>query len=164
MAEGPKKGTPNGRDVYGDIIDHPHWQSPTRPHMSMMQRAAQFSPFDALEGYSDMLRELQRTTEEWVGPDEYEAEVLNQKLNMIDSAVSKGMHPTVTVTYFEPDKLKSGGKYTDITDAVKRVDKTARKIIFMSSEGYGGINKAVNISAIVRISGELVDGLDDAML
>ena len=60
MTKGLKNGEPNGREVYPDIIDHPHWQSPTRPHMSLYDRAAQFAPFDALSGYMDMVREEQR--------------------------------------------------------------------------------------------------------
>lgn len=34
---------PDPRDVYADIIDLPHHQSPTRPHMSLYDRAAQIS-------------------------------------------------------------------------------------------------------------------------
>ena len=40
---------------YDDIINHPHHVSKTRPQMSMINRAAQFSAFAALEGYSDMI-------------------------------------------------------------------------------------------------------------
>ena len=39
-------------DNYNDIINLPHHVSATRPQMSMMDRAAQFSPFAALTGYS----------------------------------------------------------------------------------------------------------------
>ncbi|SDJ08834.1 hypothetical protein SAMN04487760_102183 [Lachnospiraceae bacterium G41] len=42
---------------YSDIIDHPHYQSKTRPHMSMYDRAAQFSPFAALTGYEESVVE-----------------------------------------------------------------------------------------------------------
>ena len=42
---------------YSDIIDHPHYQSKTRPHMSMYDRAAQFSPFAALTGYEESVEE-----------------------------------------------------------------------------------------------------------
>ena len=42
---------------YDDIINHPHYQSATRPHMSMYNRAAQFAPFAALTGFYDMIDE-----------------------------------------------------------------------------------------------------------
>lgn len=45
---------------YSDIIDHPHYQSKTRPHMSMYDRAAQFSPFAALTGYEEFVEETAR--------------------------------------------------------------------------------------------------------
>ena len=45
---------------YSDIIDHPHYQSQKRPHMSMSARAAQFSPFAALTGYDEHVEEAQR--------------------------------------------------------------------------------------------------------
>ena len=39
------------KDQYDDIINLPHHVSKTRPQMSMVDRAAQFSPFAALTGY-----------------------------------------------------------------------------------------------------------------
>lgn len=42
---------------YSDIIDHPHYQSKKRPHMSMYDRAAQFSPFAALTGYEESVED-----------------------------------------------------------------------------------------------------------
>ena len=42
---------------YSDIIDHPHYQSKKRPHMSMYDRAAQFSPFAALTGYEETVED-----------------------------------------------------------------------------------------------------------
>ncbi len=42
---------------YDDIINHPHYQSKKRPHMSMINRAAQFAPFAALTGYDDSISE-----------------------------------------------------------------------------------------------------------
>ena len=51
---------PDPRTAYGDIIDHPHWQSKKHPHMSLYDRAAQFSPFAALTGFDDMVSEEAR--------------------------------------------------------------------------------------------------------
>ena len=42
---------------YDDIINLPHHQSTTRPHMSLYDRAAQFAPFAALTGYEDSIKE-----------------------------------------------------------------------------------------------------------
>ena len=38
--------------MYEDILNLPHHVSKTRPQMSMLDRAAQFSPFAALTGYA----------------------------------------------------------------------------------------------------------------
>ena len=45
---------------YDDIIDHEHYTSKTRPHMSLHDRAAQFSPFAALSGYEDAVNEKEK--------------------------------------------------------------------------------------------------------
>lgn len=53
--------TQNVQDIhkYDAIIDLPHRQSPTRPHMSMDERAAQFAPFATLHGYDAAIREAE---------------------------------------------------------------------------------------------------------
>ena len=57
MTKGITGNEPDPRIIYADIIDLPHWQSPTRPHMSLHDRAAQFAPFAALTGYHEMVSE-----------------------------------------------------------------------------------------------------------
>lgn len=49
---------------YDDIIDLPHHVSDTRPHMSLYDRAAQFSPFAALTGHEEAIKEMERLNEE----------------------------------------------------------------------------------------------------
>ena len=49
---------------YDDILNMPHHVSSTRPHMPMHDRAAQFSPFAALVGYDDAVKETARLTNE----------------------------------------------------------------------------------------------------
>ena len=63
MTKGITEQEPDPREVYGDIIDLPHWQSPTRPRMSLYDRAAQFAPYKTLSGYEDMVQEEARRTE-----------------------------------------------------------------------------------------------------
>ena len=60
MAKGITGQEPDARIVYSDIIDMPHHQSETHPHMSLYDRAAQFAPFAALTGYEDMINEEAR--------------------------------------------------------------------------------------------------------
>lgn len=49
---------------YDDIIDLEHHVSPTHPRMSRIDRAAQFSPFAALTGYEEAVREATVTETE----------------------------------------------------------------------------------------------------
>ena len=49
---------------YADIIDLPHHQSERRQKMSNYDRAAQFSPFAALTGHADSIKETARLTDD----------------------------------------------------------------------------------------------------
>ena len=51
-------------DDYDDIIRLPHHSSPTRHKMSMTDRAAQFSPFAALTGHNEAVRETEAYVKE----------------------------------------------------------------------------------------------------
>ncbi len=112
---------------YDDIIDHPHYQSKVRPHMSMTDRAAQFSPFAALVGYGDAVAETQRLTDERIILDESVIEEIDRKLREIDE--NAAFQPYVTITYFVPDPLKSGGAYLPVSGNVKKIDKIEKLVI-----------------------------------
>ena len=47
---------------YKDILYMPHPTSRKHPRMSMLDRAAQFSPFAALTGYDAQIQETARLT------------------------------------------------------------------------------------------------------
>ena len=49
---------------YDDIINLPHHRSDKRPKMPLCDRAAQFSPFAALTGYDEAIKESARLTEQ----------------------------------------------------------------------------------------------------
>ena len=55
---------------YDDIINLPHPVSKTHPRMSMIERAAQFSPFAALTGYGAAIKETARLTDRKLELDE----------------------------------------------------------------------------------------------
>lgn len=51
-------------DNYEDIIQLSHHVSPTRNRMSMLDRAAQFSPFAALTGHREAVKETEAFVKE----------------------------------------------------------------------------------------------------
>ena len=77
MTKGISGKEPDPRVIYADIIDLPHHQSPTRPHMSLYDRAAQFAPFAALTGYDDMVAEEARIVDNKIELSETEIDRLN---------------------------------------------------------------------------------------
>ena len=58
----------------------PHHVSAKHRHMSMTERAAQFSPFAALNGYEDAVSETARLTDGRPDLDEYERDAIDRKL------------------------------------------------------------------------------------
>jgi hypothetical protein len=49
---------------YDDIINLPHHESTTHPHMSLKDRAAQFGAFEALNGHKEAMEETARLAED----------------------------------------------------------------------------------------------------
>lgn len=115
-------------EKYDDIINLPHHVSSTHPHMSRLDRAAQFSPFAALTGYDAAIKETARLTDKKVELGEYELEELNRTLLELSNQISK--HPQAMITYFEPDKRKEGGAYITVSKEIKRIDETEQVIYF----------------------------------
>ncbi len=142
------------RYVYADIIDHPHWQSPVFPHMSLYDRAAQFSPFAALTGYDDMVSEEARVVDRKIEPGDSEMEQMNQMLRRIADGLARGEHPRVRVTYFVPDPLKSGGRYDTVTENVRQIDTLRGKLVLTRKEGYAGTYAEISLSDILEIHAE----------
>ena len=111
---------------YDDIIDHPHYRSVKRPHMSTTDRAAQFSPFAALTGYDDAVEEAARLTSGRIELDESEKEVINERLSFIRDSLPDS--PPVDITYYVQDERKSGGAYITATGRVQRIDPVTRAV------------------------------------
>ena len=162
MSKGIQGKEPDARKVYADIIDLPHWQSPTRPHMSLYDRSAQFASYKALSGYEKMVAEEARLTDRSLTLEEHELNVLNQKLTLVSDVLADGHKPELTFTVFKPDEHKDGGSYVDITDKVKRIDTANRKVILMGIR-ESGINISVDFDSITAIRGELVDYIDESL-
>ena len=114
------------KNDYDDIINLPHHVSSTRPQMSMIDRAAQFSPFAALTGYDAAIKETGRLTDEKIELDEEALSNLNMKFQILFEKLDE--QPDIAITYFKPDETKSGGAYLTTTDKIKKVDEYERII------------------------------------
>lgn len=135
---------------YEDIINLPHHVSATRPQMSMIDRAAQFSPFAALTGYESAIKETGRLTDERIDLDEEALNILNMKFQILVDSL--GDEPEVTFTYFKPDERKAGGVYLEVTGTVKKVDDFERLIVMQNGT-------KMPMDDILNIEGEIFASL-----
>lgn len=142
----------NDNHKYDDIINLPHHQSQTRVHMSLYDRAAQFSPFSALTGYDDAVKESARLTDQKHELSDEAISQLNAKLMFIKEQIKN--QPEITVTYFVPDEKKDGGTYITEKSAVKRIDDFERVIILKN-------NAKIPFDNISDIEGEIFRDLYD---
>ena len=147
------------KSPYADIIHLPHHQSATRPHMSLHDRAAQFSPFAALTGFDGVIAETSRLTDQKIELSEYERALLDQKLSLIDDELHNGNHPEITVIYFVPDPLKEGGAYAEYTGHVRNIDAVERSIVFLADNGRSA-GKRIGINDILEMHSELIDDME----
>ena len=116
---------------YDDIINLEHWEPKNRRRMSAQQRAAQFAPFAALSGHDAAIAETARYTEHQIEAGDAINDELNQAFAELQSRIAE--HPTVEVTYFEPDARKSGGYYRTVTAQVKRFDPDANALVLIDA-------------------------------
>ncbi len=110
--------------MYDDIINLPRHIT-KRKRMSIYNRSAQFAPFDALEGYSDEIKESERRVVQKIIISDEIKEKINRKLVYINSNKDK----KVSITYFVPDKYKVGGRYKNVTSFVKKIDLNNRYLV-----------------------------------
>ena len=100
---------------YEDIIYLPHPTSTKHPRMSLYDRAAQFSPFAALTGHSDAIKETARLTSERIELDEQEIIKLNEQIIYL----KQHLPHLITVTYFRKTITV---KVLELKETVKAAD------------------------------------------
>ena len=138
------------KELYADIINLPQHELTTRQRMPRINRAASFAPFAALTGYDDAVRETARLTSERIELDEWTKEILNNKLRIaLDKA---GEQPEISITYFLPDKKKSGGAYVTVKAVIRRIDEYERLVIFTDKS-------SIPIDDIYEIEGDIYNNL-----
>ena len=123
---------------YDAIIDHPHHVSSVHPQMSMINRAAQFSPFAALTGYDAQIAETARLTDRRIELTEAEEAEISNALGRLE----KGN--TVELTWFVPDKKKAGGRYVTEKVTVKQLVPTEGRVVLTDGRN-------VEMSAIIEV-------------
>ena len=121
----------NARIEYADIIDRERPVSAKHPPMSRLNRAAQFSPFAALTGYDDLIRESERETDVRAELDESGVEALDRRLVWL---LRQDEPPEASFTYFVPDGKKAGGAYMTAAGRLIRYDPFSRSIALSGGE------------------------------
>ena len=139
----------NGK--YDKIMGLPHHVSKTRPQMPMSDRAAQFAPFAALTGYDATIKETGRLTDERIELDVEALSALDMKYQLLMEALDEA--PEVTITYFQPDERKAGGKYVSAVGAVKKIDDFERRITMRDGT-------RIPTDDVLSIDGELFSSLE----
>lgn len=136
---------------YDDIIHLPHHVSKRHPKMSPLNRAAQFSPFAALTGHSDAIRETERLTDSFSELDEDRKAQLDEQLSLIRQNLDH--EPKIEITCFQPDAKKNGGAYVTVFGKVKKIDELNHQILFTDGT-------ALQTEQIRSIRGELFKDMD----
>lgn len=114
--------------LYGDIIRLPRPVSRAKKNIQTADRAAQFSPFAALTGYEETVKETARLTSERRELDEERCDNLNNSLKLLKETADN--LPLIHAVYFENDGKKSGGEYVDIQGRFRRIDEETASIVF----------------------------------
>lgn len=129
---------------YDDIINLTRPVS-KHPKLSIDSRAAQFAPFAALTGYDEQVKETARLTSKKVILDEDALEKINNKLDYINKNFNDNI--LVNVTYFIPDKKKSGGKYDEVKGIVTKI-KIVEEYIVIDNKITIPMKDIINIEII----------------
>ena len=104
---------------YQDILYLPYPRPSSRLRMSMVDRAAQFSPFAALTGHDAAIQETARLTHCRLDLALDATALLNEKIRILRE--HQQTHPQITATYFVPDRRKEGGAYITVSGTVREV-------------------------------------------
>lgn len=116
----------NEEHKYDDIINLKYHISKKHKQMSLENRSAQFAPFAALTGYDDAVKETARVTDSKIFIDDGIKEIINEEIQQIKMNLGKKLK--IKVTYFVPDKLKSGGKYQTKIGIVIKINEYSKTI------------------------------------
>lgn len=124
----------NDFEKYCAILSLPHHVSGTHRPMSNSERAAQFSPFAALSGYGEAVRETARLTDTQRSLAEDAQLDLERTLCRLQALLDAGQVPRITATFFRPDAKKAGGTYVTVRAKLKRIDSVQRELVLYDGQ------------------------------
>lgn len=116
---------------YEDIINNVHHKSKIHKPMTLYDRSAQFAPFAALTSYDDEIKETARQTKNKIELEEQAKQHINEKLQTIQKHIKE--QPIITITYYQKDNKKTGGKYITITNNIKKIDMIYKTITLIDN-------------------------------
>ena len=132
---------------YSDIMDMDKPISHHKP-MDITHRAKIFTPFAALKGFEDCIRQKEIVYEEYPVLSEEQKDRLDQKVQMI------GTGYVLTVTYFvhnHPLDTRKG-----------QIQTVTGEVICLDSSKYLQIGQAeIPVHDIIELSGDIFDGLEE---
>ena len=135
---------------YGDMLYMTYPFQTDRPRMNRADRAAQFSPFAALTGFDGVVAETARLTDQRMELDEDARAALDSKQQLLLERIKE--RPEITVTWFQPDAKKDGGRYIVSTGRLKRIHEADQVLILVD-----GLR--IPIGDIVELESECIRGL-----
>lgn len=140
---------------YADIMNLPRHVSVEREHMSLYDRAAQFSPFAALTGFEGAIRETARLTDHKIELDETQKTILDEKLRILREQMGEKQETAESeFVYFRPDDKKVGGEYITVRGVVSKMDTHGKTIILQDGS-------RIPVDEIVDITGDLFQSVDN---
>lgn len=129
--EAPKKDLDKERRVQEALVEI---------KMSRKNRAAQFSPFQALTGYEVAIQEAGRPTRERAQVSQDEVDEINRALAYLTDRLAEGPggragdHPCIRIRFFREDERKEGGAYLVKEGRVAEIRAFRRLLLFEDGE------------------------------
>lgn len=128
------------KDAYKKIAHLGPWEPKNHPRMSRKNRAAQFSPFQALTGYEVAIQEAGRAIRERAQVSQDEADEINRALAYLTDRLAEGAgdragdHPCIRIRFFREDEQKEGGAYLVKEGRVAEIRAFQRVLLFEDGE------------------------------
>ena len=136
---------------YQDMLELSHHVSQRHPPMPSGNRAAQFAPFAALDGYQEIIEETARATEPRRELAEDAQSILDARLALLKACQDE--LPQVEIEHFVSDAVKSGGHYVRTAGRLTKIVPDGRRLFLEDGT-------AIPIADIVALEGRILDKLD----